>query len=59
MNYFFFGFILFREAISYALTNIYDGEFNPGSGRMLAACLIRPSKTDADGKWCFQWHTFE
>ena len=41
---------------------IYHGEFDPGSGRTLAACLTHASRTRRDEKlasYRFEWQTGE
>ena len=43
-------------------SSIYHGEFDPGSGRTLAACLTHASRTRRDEKlasYQFEWQTGE
>ena len=51
-----------RQEKNRAKTNIYHGEFDPGSGRTLAACLTHASRTGRDEElalYQIQWQTGE
>ena len=36
----------YRKLSSYSIKEIFNGEFDSGSGRTLAACLTHASRTD-------------
>ena len=43
----------YRKLSSYSIKEIFNGEFDSGSGRTLAACLIHASRTVFSMEACF------
>ena len=50
----------YRKLSSYSIKEIFNGEFDSGSGRTLAACLTHASRTVTTGlALSDQWRTGE